>query len=119
MNVRAGTELDLDLATGGPLMAGGRRRIKKVRRSRLFTGTPERLALLERIILTYDTLYLDEIRDLFAEAAGVFTSVSTVARAIRQLNFTRKKVRSASIRVAKGLRISPFHASASHGRPCT
>ena len=51
-----------------------RRRTKKLRRSQLFT--PARLALLERIIHTYDTLYLDEVRDLFAEASGTWTSVS-------------------------------------------
>jgi len=79
-------------SAGGPLKAGGRRRIKKLRRFRLFT--PARLALLERIIHTYDTLYLDEIRDLFAEASGKWTSVSTVARAIREIDFTRKKARS-------------------------
>ena len=61
-------------SAGGPLKAGGRRRIKKLRRFRLFT--PARLALLERIIHTYDTLYLDEVRDLFAEASGTWTSVS-------------------------------------------
>ena len=69
-------------------MAQGRRRTKSFKR----TFTPERLDILERIVDWDETLYLDEIRRLFYEVTGRYVSISSVARACREIDLTRKKV---------------------------
>ena len=73
---------------GGPLVARGRRRFQSYGR----TFTPERLDILWRIVEWDETLYLDEIRNLFGEITGRYVSISTIARACREINLTRKKV---------------------------
>ena len=78
----------IEPAAGGPLVAQGRRRTKSFKR----TFTPERLDILERIVDWDETLYLDEIRRLFYEVTGRYVSISSVARACREIDLTRKKV---------------------------
>ena len=77
-----------NLFSGGPLVARGRRRFQSYGR----TFTPERLDILWRIVEWDETLYLDEIRNLFGEITGRYVSISTIARACREINLTRKKV---------------------------